>query len=198
MKRRAAMLDKEWLRTEYIDKGKTRKQIAAETGLTAGRVGNLLQEYGVKRYSVERHGLSAHPLSIIWSGIKERCCNPNADNYKWYGAEGITMCDEWRDFSAFFQWAKDNGWQNGLTIDRIDGSKGYSPDNCRFITIKQQCRNRRTNVYITVNDITMLQCEWEEYFGLRPKIIAKWKHQHGIDYVINRLRMELELCKSKQ
>ena len=198
MERRAAMLDKEWIRMEYIDKGKTRKQIATETGLTAGRVGNLLQEYGIKRYSVERHGLSNHPLSIIWFGIKERCCNPNADNYKWYGAEGITMCDEWRDFFTFFQWAKDSGWQDGLTIDRIEGSKGYSPDNCRFITIKQQCRNRRTNVNITVDDITMLQCEWEEYLGLRPKIVAKWKHRHGIDYVINRLRMELKLCKLKQ
>ena len=124
--------------------------------------------------------------------MKERCNNPNADNYKWYGAKGISICDEWNNFEPFYNWAVSHGWRGGLTIDRIDGSKGYSPDNCRFIDFKSQCRNRRTNVYITVDGETHLQCEWEELLGLRRKAIAKWKYTHGDEYVIDQLRKAKE------
>jgi len=188
------MLDKEWLRQEYLENNKTRKEIAEETGLTPGRIGNLLQEYQIKRYSVKRHGYSRHPLNAIWCGIKERCTNPNADNYKWYGAKGITVCDEWMEFMPFYQWAIENGWEPGLTVDRVDGLKGYSPNNCRLITIKQQCRNRKSNVVIDVDGERHLQCEWEELLGLRPKILSRWKHMYGIDYVIERLRTEKQKC----
>lgn len=182
------MLDREWLTDQYINLGKTRKEIAEATGLTAGRVGNLLQEYQIKRYSIERHGLSTHPLNAIWCGMKERCYNPNADNYQWYGAKGISVCDNWLTFTNFYNWAISMGWSQGMTIDRIDYDKNYCPENCRLLTAKQQCRNRKSNVYITVNDETHLQCEWEEILGLQPKIIAKWKLRHGIDYVINRIK----------
>lgn len=188
IKRRSPMLDREWLTNQYINLGKTRKEIAEATGLTAGRVGNLLQEYQIKRYSIERHGLSTHPLNVIWCGMKERCYNPNAVNYQWYGAKGIVVCDDWLTFTNFYNWAVSMGWKQGMTIDRVDCDKNYCPENCRLLTAKQQCRNRKSNVYITVDDETHLQCEWEEIFGLRPKIIAKWKQRHGIDYVINRIK----------
>lgn len=187
---RALTLDKEWLREQYITNGRTRHSISDETGLTPGRVGTLLQQYGIKRYSVKRHGLSKHPLNAVWCGIKERCTNPNADNYKWYGGDGITICPEWMEFMPFYEWAIANGWRHGLTVDRIDGTKGYSPENCRLITIQDQCRNRRSNVVIVVDGERHLQCEWEELLGLPRKIIAKWKHRHGIDYVIDKLRKE--------
>lgn len=188
------MLDKEWLKNEYIHLGKTRKEIADETGLTPGRIGNLLQEYQIKRYSVQRHGRSRHQLNAIWCGMKERCTNPNADNYKWYGADGITICPEWMEFIPFYEWAIANGWKRGLTVDRIDGSKGYSPENCRLITVQEQCRNRRSNVIIEVDGERHLQCEWEELLGLPSKIIAKWKHKHGIDYVVDKIREERWRC----
>ena len=184
-------LSKEFLTEQYINQGKTRYVISAETGVSAERIGSLLQQYGIKRYSVTRHGLSAHPLNAIWNGMKERCNNPNADNYKWYGALGVKVCEEWLEFMPFYEWAIVNNWHDGLTVDRIDYSKDYSPDNCRLITMKQQCRNRRSNVYITVDGITHLQCEWEEILGLRNKIISKWKNRRGIDYVIDRLRQEM-------
>lgn len=182
------MLDKEWLKNEYIHLGKTRKEIADETGLTPGRIGNLLQEYQIKRYSVQRHGHSRHQLNAIWCGMKGRCTNPNADNYKWYGADGIAICPEWMEFMPFYEWAITNGWKRGLTVDRIDGSKGYSPENCRLITVQEQCRNRRSNVIIEVDGERHLQCEWEELLGLPSKIIAKWKYRHGIDYVVGKIR----------
>lgn len=189
---RAPMLNEEWLREQYITCGRTRNSIANETGLTPGRIGNLLQKYEIKRYSVDRHGLSKHPLNVVWCGIKERCTNKNASNYKWYGAKGISVCDEWLDFKSFYQWAMDNGWERGLTVDRIDTSKGYSPDNCRLVTLKQQCRNRSSNVVIEAAGECRLQCEWEEELGLKPKTIAKWKMRNGIEYVITRIEGMME------
>lgn len=76
--------------------------------------------------------------------MKERCYKPSNDNYKYYGALGITICDEWlNDFSTFAKWSTENGYANNLTIDRKDNTKGYSPDNCRWITIQEQQRNKR-------------------------------------------------------
>ena len=183
-------ISKEYLEDQYITQGKTRYQIEAETGVSAKDIGTLLQKYGIRRYSVERHGLVNHPLNTLWCGMKERCQNPNAENYEWYGARGITVCQEWQQFRPFYEWAVANGWEPGLTLDRIDVDKPYEPDNCRFITLKQQFRNRRSNVLITVDGETHLQCEWEELLGLHRKIIAKWKHRHGMDYVIEKIRKE--------
>lgn len=183
-------LSKEFLEEHYIRLGKTRYQISDETGVPATRIGTLLQQYGVKRYSVERHGLVNHPLNTMWCGMKERCQNPNADNYQWYGGRGITVCNEWQEFKPFYDWAVSHGWENGLSIDRIDVNKPYSPDNCRFVTMKKQFRNRRSNDVITVDGESHLQCEWEELLGLPRKRISKWKYIHGIDYVTERIRKE--------
>ena len=189
------MLNGSWLEQQYLIRGKTRKDIANETGLTPGRVGNLLQEFGIKRYSVKRHGLYKHPLNAVWCGIKERCFNHNASNYRWYGANGISLCDEWMDFLPFYNWAMNNGWEPGLTVDRIDPAKEYSPNNCRLVPFKQQCRNRRSNVWIEVDGEKHLQCEWEEILGLRSKCIAQWKSKYGIEYVVGRLRKEKEVAR---
>ena len=86
-------------------------------------------------------GHSVHPLYTRWMGMKQRCCNPNHKDWKHYGEKGVSVCSEWvNDFMAFVDWAKDD-W-HGLTLDRIDGSKGYSPDNCRWATISEQNSNR--------------------------------------------------------
>lgn len=80
----------------------------------------------------------------IWSGMKRRCYNQNAINYNNYGGRGITVCDEWlNDFDAFQKWALAHGYADNLTIDRIDNYKGYSPDNCQWITIQEQQHHRR-------------------------------------------------------
>ena len=92
----------------------------------------------------ERHGFSGHPLHGVWTGLKERCLNKNNRDFHYYGGRGITVCEEWENNSkSFIFWALENGWKRGLTIDRIDNDKGYSPENCRFVTRAENNRNQR-------------------------------------------------------
>ena len=83
-------------------------------------------------------------LYSIWSTMKTRCNNPNSKAYGWYGAKGISVCPEWSSsFSAFRDWATQNGYRDDLTLDRVDPAGNYSPDNCRWATWHEQRMNQR-------------------------------------------------------
>lgn len=94
------------------------------------------------------HGLSRTKLYQLWKKIRERCYNPKASSFKDYGAKGITVCWAWRhNPSRFVLWASRNGWSPNLTIDRKDYRKGYSPGNCRFVSLSFNSRyTRRTKL----------------------------------------------------
>ena len=129
-------------------------------------------------------------LYSIWSGMKQRCNNPNAPNFPRYGGRGITICDEWSDYTAFREWALSNGYADNLTIDRIDNDKGYSPDNCRWATKAQQVINRapytqpnhKKKLY-TINGVTRTAQEWSEIIGISQnafykRILKGWSDEH--------------------
>lgn len=111
-------------------------------------------------------------LFNVWRNMIRRCYDPENDRYYTYGAKGITVCDEWKnDFKCFAKWAVDNGWKVGLSIERKDINQGYSPSNCTFITMKEQARNKSTNVLLTLNGKTKCVAEWSEIIGLDAKVI---------------------------
>lgn len=115
------------------------------------------------------HGLSKNKLYRKWGHIKERCYYEHNISYRHYGANHISMCPEWKnDFESFYNWSIDNGYEDGLTIERIDNSKGYSPDNCRWATVEEQ-NNNKGNVRMVT------------YQG-KTQSIAKWSKELGFNY----------------
>jgi hypothetical protein len=81
-------------------------------------------------------------LAGVWKQLKQRCGNPNNKDYRYYGARGVMVCEEWQSFRGFEAWALDNGYREGLTIDRIDGNGNYSPDNCHWIPASENCKKQ--------------------------------------------------------
>lgn len=107
------------------------------------------------------HGLSKHPLHDVWKAMKQRCYNSKNSHYEDYGGRGISICDEWRyDFKAFYDWALANGYEEGLSIDRIKNNGNYYPANCRFSTIAEQSRNKRRNKFFTAFGETKCLFDW--------------------------------------
>nr|DAV90524.1 MAG TPA: PVL ORF-50-like family [Caudoviricetes sp.] len=113
------------------------------------------------------HNMSNTRIYRIWNDVKARCYYVGNDNYKYYGKRGITMCEEWKDsFENFYNWAINAGYNDDLTLDRIDTNGGYYPSNCRWITLTEQCRNRRNNVKYKYNGEEKTLKEWEEIYGV--------------------------------
>ena len=106
-------------------------------------------------------------LHRIYHQIKRRCYNTRTQRYKDYGGRGITMCDEWlENYDNFIDWALSNGYDETLTIDRIDNDGNYEPSNCRWITKKAQNRNKRTNVMVEYNGEMKCLRDWCDELNL--------------------------------
>ena len=122
-------------------------------------------------------GYSKTKLFKRWCQIKTRCFCKTSLSYANYGAKGITMCDEWKnDFKSFEKWAYENGYDESLpstecTLDRIDNSKGYSPDNCRWVTSKDQANNQTTNVILSYNGKSQTVSQWADELGIDRDIL---------------------------
>ncbi len=128
--------------------------------------------------AITTHNKTNTPLFNIWRNIKERCENRNYKTYGNYGGRGITLCDEWQSFESFYEWAIDNGYEKGLSIDRIDVDGNYEPSNCRWATPKQQARNRRSTVFIEHNGEKRSLAEWAEILGVRFNTL-QWRYYNG-------------------
>ena len=170
-------------RGENDHAGKPRWECICDCGNTCLKYGSVLtlgytKSCGCYRRESQRdakttHGHAHERLYNVWNMMKQRCGNPHSKFYHNYGDRGITVCDEWKkDYAAFRKWAIDNGYdpeaQKGeCTIDRIDNSKGYSPDNCRWVGIDVQANNTRTN--------RLLEYEGEK------KTLAQWARETNIN-----------------
>ena len=115
----------------------------------------------------QTHGLIGTRLYHIWRNMKRRCNDTKGKDFHNYGGRGITYCDEWERFEPFYEWAMSNGYRDNLTIDRINNDKGYSPENCRWATISEQARNRRTCHILTYKGVSKTIREWEEILGMK-------------------------------
>ena len=119
-------------------------------------------------FQIPVQGGSASSLYHVWNSMLQRCENPHRESYQRYGQRGIKVCDEWHSYPKLEQWALSAGYCKGLSIDRIDVNGGYEPENCRWVNMTTQARNRRNTIYVT--------------YGGRQQSLADWADEYGMTY----------------
>ena len=130
-----------------------------------------------KNRSKTKHGEANTKLYKVWSRMKSTCLTSSATHYKYYGGRGITICNKWDKFKNFSKWAYKNGYKVGLTIDRKENNKGYSPSNCRWVDRITQARNRNkrhsktTSQYVGVSWYPNRVKPWMSYITVNKKRI---------------------------
>ena len=105
-------------------------------------------------------------LYNIWVDMRQRCKNDGNPYHDNWGNRGISVCKEWDSFETFQEWACANGYDDSLTIDRIDNDKGYCPENCRWSTYKEQANNTRKNRYVEINGEKKTVKQWCKELGI--------------------------------
>lgn len=146
---------------------------AGTSGLNSGKIrscGCLKSELMSLRFSTHRKAKTSE--HVVWSSMRTRCNNPKSRVFKYYGARGIKCCERWGSFENFLA---DMGPRPSLghTLDRIDNSRGYQPDNCRWATRVQQARNHSGCVLLTLDGATRPLPEWAEIVGIKPGILRR-------------------------
>lgn len=146
--------------------------------LKAERVGNLNKI----------HGDSKSRLWFVWVAMRERCYNKNYNNYKNYGERGIKVCEEWNNnFYSFREWAYMNGYDENAeymkcTLDRIDVNGDYCPENCRWVSLIEQSRNKRNNHYVEINGETKILTDWIKEYKINSSTVW-YRVKHGWDII---------------
>ena len=134
----------------------------------------------------KKHGKCHTKLYFVWHTMKQRCYNLNNNQYKNYGKRGIGICSEWlEDFISFYNWAINNGYKEGLSLDRIDNNGNYEPNNCRWATVKEQSRNRRNNRCFEYNGKTQCLEDWAKEYNLSRgtlnyRLLSNWSIEKAL------------------
>lgn len=131
------------------------------------------------RKQLTTHGMVGTSTYRSWAGMKNRCTNNRDPHWERYGGRGITVCAEW--LNSFEQFHADMGDKpdNSFEIDRIDNMKGYSKENCRWVSRKANCRNRRSNLIIEFNGAKRCLMEWSEILGIKYGTLKTRLHKLG-------------------
>lgn len=146
-----------------------------------------------------QHGMSETPTYSSWLAMRDRCKRPRAANYKLYGGRGIKVCERWRkDFREFLA---DMGEKpTGHSIERIDNNGDYTPGNCRWATIGEQCRNRRSNIRLTHEGKTQTLTEWAKEKKVSMHLVWERLYRNGwrLDRALNTTVAPRRPCPHKK
>jgi hypothetical protein len=153
---------------------------------------------GIKMHKIKQtqHGFHGTPLYRVWAGMVKRCEDVKCKGYKYYGGRGITLHKKWRDNAGLFcLWALDNGYKKGLEIDRIDNDGDYAPDNCRFVTHRQNCQTGR-RVLFKNNKTGMTGVSLSEYgtFRVYQQVDGKQKYIGVYKTLEEAKKVRMSLC----
>ena len=169
-----------------------KEKVVAYTSLKRGNTkscGCLKHERAVSFYSQlnRKHGMKDTKIYKQWLGMKARCYSKYTSGYKNYGGRGIQVCEEWKSsFLNFYNWAINNGYSNGLTIERVNLNGNYEPRNCKWITNEEQQNNKRNNKYLEFNGEKHTYSEWSRLLNI-PKgtIIDRVRRNFTVEQILN-------------
>lgn len=162
---------------------------AVATELIRGKVQSCGCLYHESRYT---HGMSKTKLYSTWRDMKQRCLNPKCKAYQWYGAKGITICERWMTFENFLE---DMGgtYEEGLELDRIDGSLGYNPTNCQWLSSKENAGKLTKQIMIEVDGKKYTINQLAESLNVEPyKIRSRWYSSGKNDKKIKEFIQEMK------
>lgn len=135
-------------------------------------------ETNIKR--LYKHGKRYSRINNIWRGLKQRCYNPKRIQYKYYGEKGIKICQEWlNDFQTFYDWAIANGYQENLTIDRINRDGNYEPSNCRWVTWRLQANNKQNVPLYSYKGLKLSIAEWSRRYNMDTETLRERIKYYG-------------------
>lgn len=117
-----------------------------------------------------------------WNGMMQRCYNPNTKRFYDYGGRGIAVCDAWHDPREFGKWAETHGYSSGIQLDRIDNDGNYCPENCRFVTPKENMQNRRNTVFLVIGDVSKSINIWCEEYGVSRDIVQSYHARKNLSW----------------
>jgi hypothetical protein len=167
---------KNWADENGYKDGLFLERISKKEGYTKVNLRFVVKDTSTKK----RHGLYNKRIYKIWINMVSRCHNVNDTGYFDYGGKGITVCDDWKeDILPFYTWSMENGYSDNLTIDRISNEKGYSPDNCRWVTQRDQINNQERNIKIERNGEVKTLAQWADIVGIKYETLSS-RYRKGL------------------
>lgn len=140
------------------------------------------------------HGMTGTKIHEVWKEMNRRCRGTSKHSIKNYKDKGIKVCKDWKSAKVFIEWALSNGYKEGLQIDRINNNSGYSPENCRWVTPKQNANNKCNTIFIEMNGIKRPIQEWAEHVGinghtLHTRLIRGWSIERLLTTKVTKKRI---------